>query len=124
MNRGNQQQKGSVMCGPPSELEGVKVTYHYDEHGDEWVVRLHAKDGSYSPVAGCPGEIEAKTVAAAFVFGLAMMDITWDIHEEVFITAEGGAFNRVEVNEKALDGFVAAQDLGHESAALIKEMLS
>jgi len=105
----------------PNPTKDYKITYHYDAYAKEYVVRLNHPRG-YDPLCGCPGELEAKTVSACIAFALAMFDVTWDVHEEVFISPEGSAFNKVEVCERALDTFVAAQDLGEEAATLLKEM--
>ena len=62
--------------GPVSILEGVRVAYHFDEHGDEWVVRIHHPRGVTS-VCGCPGEDEAKTVATCIAAVVAIADCTF-----------------------------------------------
>jgi len=69
---------GTPESGPPSALDGIRVTYHYDENGDEWVVRIHHPKGMQS-LAGCPGEIEAKMVAAALAAVVSVADVTWSI---------------------------------------------
>lgn len=67
---------GSEFEGVPSVLEGIRVTYHYDDHGDEWVVRIHHPKGMQS-VCGCPGEDEARLVAASLATVVAIADCTF-----------------------------------------------
>lgn len=52
------------------------MTYHHDEHGDEWVVRIHHPKGMQS-VCGCPGEDEARLVAASLATVVAIADCTF-----------------------------------------------
>lgn len=67
---------GSPFEGIPSELDGIRVTYHFDENGDEYVVRLHHPKGMVS-VCGCPGEEEAKVVASSIASVVAIADCTF-----------------------------------------------
>ena len=67
---------GSPFEGIPSELDGISVTYHFDEHGKEYVVRLHHSKGMVS-VCGCPGEEEAKVVASSIASVIALADCTF-----------------------------------------------
>ena len=69
---------GTSEDGQVSALDGIRVSYHYDEHGDEWVVRIHHPKGMQS-VCGCPGEIEAKMVAASLAAVVSVADCTFSI---------------------------------------------
>jgi hypothetical protein len=64
--------------GPDSVLDGIRTSYHYDEHGKEWVVRLYHPKGMQS-VCGCPSEIEAKLVASSIAAVVATADCTFTI---------------------------------------------
>jgi hypothetical protein len=77
---------------PPSALEGIVTSYHHDENADEWVVRIHHPKGIQS-VCGCPGEIEAKLVAASIAAVVAVADCTFSIR-----TGGGEKAERVECN--------------------------
>jgi hypothetical protein len=54
---------GEIYTGKQFPDEPI-VTYHFDPHEKEWVVRVHHKKGVYS-ICGCPGELEAQVVTAA-----------------------------------------------------------
>jgi hypothetical protein len=54
---------GEIYTGKQFPDEPI-MTYHFDPHEKEWVVRVHHKKGVYS-ICGCPGELEAQTVASA-----------------------------------------------------------
>jgi len=43
----------------------MKASTHYDEHGQEWVVRMHTGDGSYCGLCGAVGQEEADIIVAA-----------------------------------------------------------
>lgn len=67
--------------GPDSVLDGIRTSYHYDENGKEWVVRLYHPKGMQS-VCGCQGEIEAKLVASSIAAVVASADCTFCIISE------------------------------------------
>jgi len=76
---------------PASALEGVVTSYHRDENADEWVVRIHHRKGIQS-VCGCPGEIEAKMVAASIAAVASVADTTFTLK------SGGGEPGQVECN--------------------------
>ncbi|HIK94228.1 MAG TPA: hypothetical protein EYG03_19970 [Planctomycetes bacterium] len=75
-----------------SALDGIVTSYHHDEAGDEWVVRIHHPKGMQS-VCGCPGEIEARLVASALAAVVAVADCTFSIR-----TGGGAKTEQVECN--------------------------
>mgnify|MGYP003393391850 CR=1 FL=1 len=64
--------------GPTSKIPHIRVAWHYDQHGEEWVVRLHHPKGMMS-VCGCPGQAEATLVAACIAAVAATADCTFSI---------------------------------------------
>ena len=76
---------------PASALDGIVTSYHH-RNADEWVVRIHHPKGIQS-VCGCPGEIEAKLVAASIAAVVAVADCTFSIR-----TGGGEKAERVECN--------------------------
>jgi hypothetical protein len=62
---------GSTFDTDPINLDGTFPHYHYDDHANEWVVRIRHKKGIYS-ICGCPGELEAKTICSCIAAILAI----------------------------------------------------
>jgi hypothetical protein len=108
---------------PPNSLYGVQAKYHYDDYGKEWVVRLHTPNGSYTSVCGCPSELEAQGVCAAFAFYLAMADVVFS--EEVGNTIRDGMTVRnIFIEGESVDRYFAARDLGVEAGAVLHDLVS
>jgi hypothetical protein len=93
--------------GPQSVLDGVRVTYHFDEHGDEWVVRIHHPNGMTS-LCGCPGEEEAKVVASCIASVVAVADCTFTETIVGGENAEKVAINNMLEYDAMRDAAVAA----------------
>lgn len=92
-----------------SELEGVRASCHYDEHGDEWVVRVHSPSGIFS-LCGCPGEMEAKVVCKLIAAVVSLADTTF-----MEISGDGPDYvrmdNMVEYDSMKADGADAIDSL-------------
>lgn len=106
---------GSEFEGVPSVLNGVRVTYHYDDQGDEWVVRIHHPKGIAS-VCGCPGEEEARLVAASLATVVAVADCTFTE------TIAGGGNDSVACNN--LVEYDAMKDAASNAIGLVKEYIA
>jgi len=102
--------------GPDSVLDGIRTSYHYDEHGKEWVVRLYHPKGMQS-VCGCPSDIEAKLVASSIRAVLATADCT-------FCIKTGGGSKVEEVEIQNLVEFDAMTHSLHAAADAILDFIA
>lgn len=82
---------------------------HWDDNGQEWVIRIHSENGDYDSLGGCVGEAEAKLVCGAINALIALRKITWDVQVAAFVDdgmVEGG----VSVHPQSIERW---QDLRH-----------
>lgn len=62
--------------GPVSSLGDARVSVNYDDHAQEWVVRINDSKGSFA-VCGCPGLAESDLVAKCIAAVVALADCTF-----------------------------------------------
>lgn len=107
---------GSEFQGIPSALDGVRVTYHFNEHGEEWVVRIHHPKGMVS-VCGCPGEEEAKVVASSIAAVVAIADCSFT---ETICGEDAG--EKIEINN--MIEYDAMKDASIQAISFVEQLIS
>lgn len=102
------------------EQHSMSITLHYDKRSDEWVIRLH-HNGGYTPLCGCPGRMEAETVATCISAVLAAGEVTFEERGDG-IHKDGLTFKAVSVAENSLDEWNDFAARMRESWEKLKEM--
>lgn len=102
---------------PPAFTNELKVTYHHDAYGDEYVIRLHHPNG-YDSLCGCPGEQEAQLVSSLLALCLQLGDVSFD---EEMASHEGTAIRGVRISNHSLDSYLEMRGLADQAFGLLKE---
>lgn len=82
----------------------MQARYHHDSNNDEWVIRLHRKDGGFSSIGGCVGLEEAQLVCSALNALVSLSEVTFDEYAAE-LTDDGIVVDRVRVNHDSLDAW-------------------